>query len=90
MFPRQQLCVLDALWSSKTGPGGPPTHQTNALLMGVFGPAVDYVGAMHLRRDIMGWPVNPTVTRRFLTEFGFTPEDLPNQGEIIDALGAGA
>ncbi len=88
MFPRQQLCVVDALWSSKPGPGGPPTHQTNALLMGVFGPAMDYLGGMDFRQNTMGWPVNPTVTRRFLTEFGFTPQDLPNQGSIIDALGS--
>jgi hypothetical protein len=88
-FPRQQLCIVDALWSSRGGPGGPPSHQTNALLMGVFGPAMDYVGATHLRREIMGWPVNPTVTKRFLTEFGFTPEDMPNEGRFLDALAEG-
>jgi hypothetical protein len=85
-FPRQQLCIVDALWASDPGPSGPPTAQPNALLMGVFGPALDYVAATDFRRDTMGWPINEPITQRFLTEFGFSPSDLPDGGKIVDAL----
>jgi len=86
LFPRQQLCVIDALWASRPGPGGLPTAQPNALLMGTFGPAVDYLTAMRLRRDAMHWPVNEEVVTRFLTDFGFDVRSLPNGGQIIDAM----
>ena len=85
LFPRQQLCIVDALWASKRGPRLPPNAQPNALLMGVFGPAVDYVCAMRLRKDVLGWPVQEQVAGRFLTEFGYSESDLPNGGQIINA-----
>jgi hypothetical protein len=85
LFPRQQLCLVDALWGSDPGPGGPPTAQLNSIIMGTCCPVTDYVVATHLRRDIMGWSVNEQVARRMLTEFGFSPSDLPNGGKIIDA-----
>ncbi|MFO7958300.1 MAG: DUF362 domain-containing protein [Candidatus Brocadiia bacterium] len=86
MYPRQQLCLVDALWGSRPGPGGPPTHKLDTMLMGVFGPAVDYVGSMRFRKDTMGWPVNEGVAARMLQEFGYSEADLPNEGKIIDAL----
>lgn len=86
LFPRQQLCIVDALWSSEPGPQGPPTAQTNALFMGTFGPAMDYMVATRFRRDAMGWRVNTGVTDRIAQEFGFAETDLPNGGQIIDAL----
>ena len=86
LFPRQQLCLVDALWASRPGPGAPPDSQPNAMTMGTFGPAVDYVTAVRLRRDVMGWPVNMQVARRFLSEFGFSESDLPNNGQLVNAL----
>ncbi len=87
LFPRQQLCIVDALWASeKGGPSAPTNAQPNALTMGTFGPALDYVTAMRLRKDTMGWPVRENVAERFLTEFGHTVADLPNGGQIIDAM----
>jgi len=88
LFPRQQLCFIDALWASKGGPGGHPDTQPNRLFMGVFGPAVDYMVASRFRRDAMRWPINEEVTERFLTEYGFSPADLPEGGEIVDAMEA--
>ncbi|MHC4789022.1 MAG: hypothetical protein ACYS8K_07435, partial [Planctomycetota bacterium] len=49
--PRQQLCIIDALWASETGPGGLPTAQPNALMMGTVAPAMDYLTATRFRRD---------------------------------------
>jgi hypothetical protein len=90
LFPRTQLCVLDALWASKGGPGGLPSDQPNVLMMGTFAPAMDYIGALRLRRDMMHWRVNEQVTARIPVEFGFAEADLPNGGQIIDALAAKA
>jgi hypothetical protein len=36
----------------------------------------------------MGWGINEEVTERFLSEFGFQRDDLPNGGRIIDARAA--
>ena len=88
LYPRQQLCLVDALWSSQGGPGGLSTHQTNALMMGTCGPVVDYVGAMRFRKDTMGWNVNEQVAARILREFGYSEGDLPNAGQIIEPAAA--
>ena len=73
--PKQQLCIIDALWSSQPGPGGPPTHCTNAIFMGTFPPMLDYIVARDFRKGEMGWNVNETATAQFLTDFGYTKED---------------
>ncbi len=84
LFPRQQLCVVDALWASKRGPDGLPSHQPNFLAMGVFSPVVDYVLATRFRGEKMGWAPNKQVTRRFLEEFGYQESDLRAEGRIIE------
>jgi hypothetical protein len=84
LFPRQQLCLVDALWASETGPGMGPTHQPNFLAMGVFSPAVDYVVATQFRGKRMGWQPNRDVTRRLLSDFGYSEADLPNGGKLIE------
>lgn len=84
LFPRQQLCVVDAIWASKGGPGGNPTHQPNFLAMGTFSPAVDYLVAKEFRGQRMGWKPQMDVTERFLKEFGYTPLDLSNNGKILE------
>jgi len=86
LFPRQQLCLIDALWGSESGPGGTSTHQLNRIYMAAMAPVLDYQVATKLREKEMGWRINNEVAGRFLTEFGFTPEDLPNDGQIIDAM----
>jgi hypothetical protein len=84
LFPRQQLCLVDALWASKGGPGGNPTHQPNFLAMGVLSPVVDYQLATRFRGEKMGWEPNMKMTRRMLTEFGYDENDLPEGGNIIE------
>ncbi len=76
IYPRQQLCLLDALWASEKGPGGYPRAQPNFLAMGVFSPIFDYVLATQFRGEKMGWKPNKEALRRFLTEFGYTEEML--------------
>lgn len=84
LFPRQQLCLVDALWASKGGPDGLPSHQPNFLAMGVFSPVFDYVLATHFRGEKMGWAPNKQATRRFLEDFGYGISDLPGAGKIIE------
>ena len=85
LYPRQQLCLVDALWASKGGPGGNPTYQPNFLAMGVFAPIVDYQLATQFRGNQMSWEPNMEMTRRMLTEFGYTEADLPHGGNLIEA-----
>jgi len=86
LFPRQQLCLIDALWVSEAGPSGNPSHQPNRLFMGTCGPVLDYQVATKFRRDEMGWAINGDVTKRFLSEFGFSADELLEEGRIIDAM----
>jgi hypothetical protein len=79
IYPRQQLCIVDALWASQRGPGGNPTHQPNFLAMGVFAPVLDYQIATRFRRDKMGWPIDLSATRRMLTDFGRSEGDLKDK-----------
>lgn len=85
LYPRQQLCLVDALWASRGGPGGKPSHQPNFLAMGVMSPIVDYQVATKFRGETMGWQPDMKATRRMLTDFGYNESDLPAGGKIIDA-----
>ena len=38
LFPRQQLCIIDALWASEQGPSCDTSCQPNRLYMGTFAP----------------------------------------------------
>jgi hypothetical protein len=87
-FPRQQLCIIDALWASERGPSCDTSCQPNRLFMGTFAPVLDYQVATHFRKGTMGWDIDEEVVGRFLHDFGFQRADLPNGGKIIDALAA--
>jgi len=84
LYPRQQLCLIDALWASKGGPGGNPSHQPNFIAMGVMSPVVDYLVATRFRGERMGWHPNMKFTGRMLTDFGYSETDLPAGGKIIE------
>ncbi len=84
LYPRQQLCLIDALWASKGGPGGAPTHQPNFLAMGVLSPVVDFQVATKFRGERMGWKPNIKATRRMLEDCGYKESDLPEGGRLIE------
>lgn len=83
LFPRQQLCIVDALWASKGGPGGCPSHQPNFLAMGVFSPVVDYYIATTFRGRMMGWEPNLDATLQIIEDFGYSPRDLAAAGGLV-------
>ena len=85
LFPRQQLCLVDALWASRGGPGGNPSHQPNFIAMGAMSPIVDYQLATKFRGEMMGWQPNREATRRMLLDFGYSESDLPDEGKLMKA-----
>jgi hypothetical protein len=86
--PRQQLCILDSIWAMTHGPtGGPPNRAPHRILMGTFGPAVDYLTAKKVREAEMGANHSPYLDR-FLTSFGYT-ENQSTGLELIDVPPAG-
>ena len=46
---------------------------------------VEHLVATEFRRDTMNWPINDTAAERFLTDFGYTKDDLANGGKMISA-----
>jgi len=84
LYPRQQLCLIDALWASKGGPSGNPSHQPNFLAMGVMSPIVDYQVAIKFRQARMDWRLNMNTTHRMLTEFGYDEGDLAAGDKFIE------
>ncbi len=84
LYPRQQLCLVDALWASKRGPGGNPSHQPNFLAMGVLSSIVDYQVATKFRGARMDWHPNMSTTRRMLTDFGYDEGDLSAEDKFIE------
>ena len=84
LYPRQQLCIIDALWASEDGPTCNTSHQPNFLAMGVMAPVLDYQVATKFRGIKMGWEPNHKVTRRMLSDFGYSEGDLPQGGDLIE------
>ncbi len=84
LYPRQQLCVVDALWASEGGPDGYPRFQPNFLAMGVLSPIMDYLLATRFRGEKMGWKVNRDAARRIMKEFGFDENELGSGGGFIE------
>jgi hypothetical protein len=84
LFPRQQLSIIDAIWASECGPTCGSSHQPNFLAMGVMAPVLDYQVATKFRAEKMGWEINQKVTRRMLTDFGYSEGDLPEGGKLIE------
>ena len=82
-FPRQQLCLIDALWAE--GDAKYNHIQTNFLAMGVLAPVVDYQIATKFRAERMRLKVNMKATQSMLTAFGYDESDLPDGGKIIEA-----
>ena len=84
--PRQQLCFIDALWASEGGPEGGPSARPNRFFMGTFAPTLDYLVSKRFRKGTMGWSIQDSVIDRFLSDFGYTTNDLPDGGQMIDAM----
>ena len=74
---RQQLCIIDSLWSSPVGDWSAiPTTALYYLVMGTFGPAVDYLTTRKIRIELMKCTTHPDADlNRFITDFGYSDAD---------------
>jgi hypothetical protein len=78
---RQQLVFCESLYAMSSGPNGTPDKTLNRLVMGVFGPAVDYLIATKLRAGVMGiayTPAEQAIFTSYLTNFGYTAAQFTN------------
>jgi hypothetical protein len=78
---RQQLCFIDSLLANTNSNTGNPNAQPNFLIMGVFGPAVDYLTCKKVREGSaasggMGLTnLNDTIIDQYITSFGYSTTD---------------
>ena len=75
-FVRQQLCFVDSLLAiSGRMNTGSPDKQPNYLIMGVFGPAVDYLTVKKVREAILGSTHTDATIDSYITTFGYATTD---------------
>ena len=77
---KQQLCIIDSIWSSNVGDWSAiPNMALYYLVMGTFGPAVDYLTTCKIRIDIMQCTTHPAnLLNQFITSFGYSDTDRAN------------
>jgi hypothetical protein len=69
---RQQLCIVDSIWAATTGPTDPPDTEVFSLVMGTFGPAIDYLVIKNIREAVMSVTHPAATINQYLTAFGYT------------------
>jgi hypothetical protein len=74
--PRQQLCVVDSLWAATTGPTDSPDSLQARIIMGTFGPMVDYGVVKKIREPIMKATHNQSAITTIMSSFGYTGTEL--------------
>ncbi len=73
---RQQLCFIDSLIANKASNTGTPEVMPNYLVMGTFGPAVDYATIENLRKTVLGiTPASQSIMDSYITTFGYATTD---------------
>jgi hypothetical protein len=73
--PRQQLCFIDSLIANKASNTGTPEVMPYYLVMGTFGPAVDYLTVKKIREEVMSAKHDAAVIETYMTGFGYTAKD---------------
>jgi len=84
---RQQLCVVDSLIANKVENTGTPEATPCYLVMGTFGPAVDYLTIKKIREAVMGATHTASLVNQYMTQFGYTTAD-PVWVQVDPAAGA--
>jgi hypothetical protein len=87
---RQQLCIIDSLWASTSGPTGTNDKYPYRIIMGMLAPVVDYFTARKVRADVMKCTFNTSVVNNWLSAFGYpTPPSDTNWQEITPSTPIG-
>jgi hypothetical protein len=71
---RQQLCIVDAIWSMTGGPSGNCDVATHRLVMGTCSPAVDYMTVVEIRDKVMGMDYNEEAVTAMLSSYSLTAD----------------
>lgn len=72
---KTQLCLIDCLFGSVYGGSGGNADQClSTLVMGTFGPSVDFMTAKKIREDIMN-ATHPSNLNDFITAFDYTEDE---------------
>ncbi len=74
--PRQQLCIVDTIWASVSGPAAEPNKKPYKLVMGTCAPVVDYLTVKKIREDDMNANHTSSIINKYMTEFGFSTSDV--------------
>ncbi len=74
--PRQQLCIIDSIVAAVLGPQKPITDTPHRIVMGTFGPAVDFLTVHKIREPIMDASHNTDNVKKFLSNFDYTDEEI--------------
>jgi len=72
---RQQLCFIDSIIANKASNTGTPEVAPCYLVMGVFGPAVDYLTVKKVREEVMGCTHDAATINSYMTTFGYATTD---------------
>ena len=73
---RQQLCIMDSICSAVNGPTSSITHMPHRLIMGIFGPAVDFLTVKKMREPIMNASHNSSAINQFLSYFDYSSSEI--------------
>jgi len=71
---KQQLCIVDSTWLGNAGDwsgGTSAGNNANAIVMGTFAGAVDYVATNYIRKPKLSGGINTAIVDKFLTQFGY-------------------
>jgi hypothetical protein len=93
--PRQQLCIVDSMFCNKVNITGTPELMPCYLVMGTFGPAVDYLTVKKIREEVSGLSHDNNTIDSYVTSFGYTTKDpqwivVPPASATTDAGTSGA
>jgi hypothetical protein len=72
---RQQLCIIDSLIATKAAGPATPESMPYFLVMGTFGPAVDFLTVKKIREEVMSCTHDKAIVDSYMTSFGYTTND---------------
>lgn len=73
--PKQQLAIIDCLWTAKDGPTKPPDKSPCMIVMGTLSPAVDCFTAIKLRLEKWSYSGTRSTFISYCTRYGYDADD---------------
>lgn len=73
---RQQLCIMDSICGAVNGPSSSISDMPHRLVMGIFGPAVDFFTVKKIREPIMDASHSSSTINQYLSYFGYSSSEI--------------